>query len=544
MHSSKANSRAPSQDLYIGKLILSKYTLLSKLGEGSFGKTYSASTTDGKLYAIKFEKRIKTNQLLEIEGYILNYLKGPGIPHYELYSSTQEYNLLIMQLLGKSLEKILSLSPYKSFNIRTVCNLIIQMLSILKHIHDNHIIHRDLKPDNFTMGLDKERNKVFLIDFGLAKKYRSSKTLEQFPFKKGKKLTGTARYASINALGGYEQSRRDDLESISYVMMYLLKGSLPWQGLPMKKVDERYVKIYEKKKAVTAWELCRGFPKQFEEFVSYTRKLGYKQNPNYDYLQQLMKDVLAREGFEFDYYTEWNASGSSSGGGVNSSKCRGGRNVKEKKNVLTVDRCCQKNCKTYSNFNYNSNQSNAAIFLSMNNKSNDCCSPQGKDYNKKEGNDNNNNNNNNKVIKGSGVSFNKITVPLKRHKSLEYIESPFDKVLSHKKNEHNNNNNDNNNKNDEHNNNINNLKEPIITEQLKKHSKTLVINDNMEEKVIIYTGQNNQTGKSNKQIYNNQNTKSGRGFNDSNINTRRKGNQPLYQKLSTSEHRGSRCCIM
>jgi hypothetical protein len=137
----------------------------------------------------------------------------------------------------------------------------------------------------------------------------------------------------------------------------------------------------------------------------------------------------------------------------------------------------------------------------MNNKSNDCCSPQGKDYNKKEGNDNNNNNNNNKVIKGSGVSFNKITVPLKRHKSLEYIESPFDKVLSHKKNEHNNNNNDNNNKNDEHNNNINNLKEPIITEQLKKHSKTLVINDNMEEKVIIYTGQNNQTGKSNKQIY-------------------------------------------
>ena len=109
MHSTKANSRAPSQDLYIGKLILSKYTLLSKLGEGSFGKTYSASTTDGKLYAIKFEKRIKTNQLLEIEGYILNYLKGPGIPHYELYSSTQEYNLLIMQLLGKSLEKILSL---------------------------------------------------------------------------------------------------------------------------------------------------------------------------------------------------------------------------------------------------------------------------------------------------------------------------------------------------------------------------------------------------------------------------------------------------
>ena len=435
MHSTKPNSRAPSQDLYIGKLILSKYTLLSKLGEGSFGKTYSASTIDGKLYAIKFEKRIKTNQLLEIEGYVLNYLKGPGIPHYELYSSTQEYNLLIMQLLGKSIEKILSSSPYKSFNIRTVCNLIIQMLSILKHIHDNHIIHRDLKPDNFTMGLDKEKNKVYLIDFGLAKKYRSSKTLEQFPFKKGKKLTGTARYASINALGGYEQSRRDDLESISYVMMYLLKGSLPWQGLPMKKVDEKYVKIYEKKKAVTAWELCRGFPKQFEEFVSYTRKLGYKQNPNYDYLQQLMKDVLSKEGFEFDYYTEWNATG---GGVGNSSKCRDGRNVKQKKNVLTVDRCCQKNCKTYSNFNYNSNQSNAAVFLSMNNKSNDCCSPQGKDDNKKEGNENNNNNNNNhKVIKGSGVSFNKITVPLKRHKSLEYIESPFDKVLSHKKNEHN-----------------------------------------------------------------------------------------------------------
>jgi len=119
------------------------------------------------------------------------------------------------------------------------------------------------------MGLNDKAGVVYLLDFGLAKKYRSSKNLQHISFKKNKKLTGTARYASINALGGYgniiicnktEQSRRDDLEAIGYVLLYFLRGSLPWQGLKVNKNEDKYRKIYEKKKNSTSDELCRGFP--------------------------------------------------------------------------------------------------------------------------------------------------------------------------------------------------------------------------------------------------------------------------------------------
>jgi len=110
------------------------------------------------------------------------------------------------------------------------------------------------------MGLDDKTNLLYLIDFGLSKKYRSSKTFQHISFITNKKLTGTARYASINALNGHEQSRRDDLEAIGYVLMYFLKGSLPWQGLKIDNKDDRYQKIYEKKKSTSAEELCRGYP--------------------------------------------------------------------------------------------------------------------------------------------------------------------------------------------------------------------------------------------------------------------------------------------
>lgn len=136
----------------------------------------------------------------------------------------------------------------------------IQMISRLEYIHNKHIIHRDMKPDNFVMGIDENSGVVYLIDFGLAKKYRSSRTLQHIRYSNNKKLTGTARYASVNALRGVEQSRRDDLEAVGYVLMYFLRGILPWQGLKVDKKEDRYKKIYEKKKVTTAEELCVGFP--------------------------------------------------------------------------------------------------------------------------------------------------------------------------------------------------------------------------------------------------------------------------------------------
>ena len=151
-----------------------------------------------------------------------------------------------MELLGKSLEDIFQ-SQQKKFSIKTVCMIGIQMLDRLEFVHQKNIIHRDIKPDNFVLGLDNKSHIIYILDFGLSKKFRSSRTHQHIKFSVNKKLTGTARYASINALKGCEQSRRDDLEAIGYVLMYFLRGSLPWQGLHVNKGEDRYKKILQKK---------------------------------------------------------------------------------------------------------------------------------------------------------------------------------------------------------------------------------------------------------------------------------------------------------
>ena len=180
-----------------------------------------------------------------------------------------------------------------------------QMVYILQYIHDRHIIHRDIKPDNFVMGLKRYNDRLYILDFGLAKKYRSSRTLIQYPYIKKKKLTGTARYASIHALEAYEQSRRDDLESVGYVLMYFLRGSLPWQGLKVKSKEDRYKRILEKKKETSSEELCRGYPHEFYQYVEYSKNLEYEDNPDYDMLKQLFIDVIKHINAKMDYIYDW-----------------------------------------------------------------------------------------------------------------------------------------------------------------------------------------------------------------------------------------------
>ena len=297
-HDSRAH-----HDPMLNKKFFSKFRTIKKLGEGSFGKVYKAEYNN-EYFALKFENRTKGQSLLENEATIMTYLKGPNIPLIKSFGYSGDYNILVMQLMDKSLEDIFN--KRKKFSVKTTCMIGYQMVNVLQYIHDRHIIHRDIKPDNFVMGANENNAHLYLLDFGLAKKYRSSRTLVQYPLIKKKKLTGTARYASIHALEELEQSRRDDLESVGYVLMYFLRGSLPWQGLKIRSKEDRYKKILAKKKETSSEVLCMGFPEEFREFVEYTRNLEYTEQPNYDMLRNKFVNLVTKKnGESFDYIYDW-----------------------------------------------------------------------------------------------------------------------------------------------------------------------------------------------------------------------------------------------
>ena len=172
------------------------------------------------------------------------------------------------------------------------------MIQRIKVVHEERIIHRDIKPDNFLMGgTESTKNTVYIIDFGLAKCYKSSDG-EHIPFRDGKNLTGTARYASLNTHIGYEQSRRDDLETIGHVLLYLLIGKLPWQGLPGRNKEEKYANIKKKKKEVSVEELCKDQPKAFMEFMKYCKNLSFTQEPDYKYIIDLFTTCMKENNID------------------------------------------------------------------------------------------------------------------------------------------------------------------------------------------------------------------------------------------------------
>ena len=287
------------------KLIFRKYKIESLIGKGSFGYVFKGyNVVDKESVAIKIEEYKKKGDSLESEAYFLFYLKGIGIPEVKSFGICGKYKVLVQTLLGESLEDIFTKLNYK-FTIKDICMLAIQLMDRFEFIHSKYIIHRDIKPDNITV--DYETAKIiYLIDFGLAKKYRSSRTGKHIKFSIPKRLNGTARYASKNALSGKEQSRRDDLEAIGYVLIYLAKeGYLPWKGLKASNKMERYKKIYYIKKTIAPEKLCSGLPEEFCEYIKYTKNLNFEEEPNYKYLRDLFIKILDKNNFKNDLIFSW-----------------------------------------------------------------------------------------------------------------------------------------------------------------------------------------------------------------------------------------------
>ena len=188
-------------DPYINKLIFSKYLIRKRIGKGSFGVVYQGlNTSTNEKIAIKIEKREKNQQgTLENEAMRLVYLQGEGIPKVYCYGNNQSHNLLVEELLGKSLEDIFN-SYGKPFSLKTVCVLGIEMIKRIQFIHQKFYIHRDIKPDNFVLGLDNKSHIIYILDFGLSKKFRSSRTHQHIKFSVNKKYIKTYPILSISSL--------------------------------------------------------------------------------------------------------------------------------------------------------------------------------------------------------------------------------------------------------------------------------------------------------------------------------------------------------
>lgn len=263
-------------------MIANKYQLEQKLGNGAFGSIYQGSNVRTReKVAIKMEPTNSEQKSLKNETRVYQYLNGcRGIPNIRWFGTDSNATYMVIDLLGPSLTQMIK-NEQENLSLVSIAKIAVQMIDILEGIHDKGMIHRDLKPDNFLVHPTKGIDQIYLIDFGVCKTYLQSDTNEHIEMRKTNAMIGTPNFASVNAHHLLELSRRDDLESFVYTLLFLYFGNLPWTFISREEMVKQKTELVENQN--------QEIPPIFVQILKCIRNMEFKQRPFYEEYKKMFQ---------------------------------------------------------------------------------------------------------------------------------------------------------------------------------------------------------------------------------------------------------------